>query len=85
MQGNQHINQILLKATHGGTWVAQSIESLTSAQAMISQFVSLSPTSGSTLTVQSLLQILCPPLPSALPLLTLTLSHTHSLSQINKH
>ena len=37
-----------------GTWVAQSIKHLTSAQAMISRFVSLSPVSGSVLTAQSL-------------------------------
>ena len=37
-----------------GTWVAQSVKSLTSAQVMISQFVSSSPVSGSVLTAQSL-------------------------------
>ena len=34
--------------------MAQSVKHLTSAQVMISQFVSLSPTSGSVLTAQSL-------------------------------
>ena len=38
----------------GGAWVAQSVEAPTSAQAMISQFMSSSPVSGSVLTVQSL-------------------------------
>ena len=33
------------------TWVAQLVECLTSAQVMISLFLSLSPTSGSVLTV----------------------------------
>ena len=37
-----------------GTWVAQLVNCLTSAQVMISQFVSSSPTSGSVLTAQSL-------------------------------
>ena len=37
-----------------GAWVAQSVNHLTSAQVMISQFVSSSPTSGSVLTAQSL-------------------------------
>ena len=37
-----------------GTWVAQSVKHPTSAQVMISQFVSLSPASGSLLTSQRL-------------------------------
>ena len=37
-----------------GAWVAQSVEQLTSAQIMISRFVSSSPASGSVLTAQSL-------------------------------
>ena len=37
-----------------GTWVAQLVKYLTSAQVMISQFVSLSPVSGSGVTSQSL-------------------------------
>ena len=37
-----------------GTWVAQLVERLTSAQVMISPLISLSPTSGSVLTPQSL-------------------------------
>ena len=38
----------------GGTWVAQLVKSPTSAQVVISQFMNLSPTSGSMLTAQSL-------------------------------
>ena len=37
-----------------GAWVAQSVKRLTSAQVMISRFVSPSPASGSVLTAQSL-------------------------------
>ena len=37
-----------------GTWAAQSVKHLTLAQVMISQFVGLSPASGSVLTAQSL-------------------------------
>ena len=59
--------------------MAQSVERPTSAQIMISEFVSSSPASGSPPSVQSLLQTLCPPL---LPLPNL---HAHSLSKINKH
>ena len=39
---------------YGGAWVAQSVEHPTSAQVMISRFVSSSPMSGSVLTAQSL-------------------------------
>ena len=46
---------VFLKVVHpGGAWVAQSVERLTSAQVMISRFVSSSPTSGSVLTARSL-------------------------------
>ena len=45
-----------------GSWVAQSVRHLTSAQVMISRFVSSSPVSGSKLTVRSLLGILSPSL-----------------------
>ena len=44
---------VLKKRPSGCAWVAQSVECLTSAQVMISQFVSSSPASGSVLTVQS--------------------------------
>ena len=37
-----------------GSWVAHSVKPLTSAQVMISQFVGLSPVSGSVLAAQSL-------------------------------
>ena len=39
---------------HWGAWVAQSVERPTSAQIMISRFLSSSPASGSVLTAQSL-------------------------------
>ena len=39
---------------HWGAWVAQSVERPTSAQVMISRFVSLSPASDFVLTAQSL-------------------------------
>ena len=57
-------------------WVAQSIECLTSAQVMISQFVGSSPVWGFVLTVQSLLQILR---------LCLFLPFSYSLLKMNKH
>ena len=56
-----------------GTWEAQSVECLTSAQVMISQFMSSSPAWSLLLSVQSPLRILCPLLPAPPP--------THSLSQ----
>ena len=43
----------VLKTNAWGTWVAQSVELLTSAQTMISQVVGSSPTSSSVLTAQS--------------------------------
>ena len=56
-----------------GTWVAQLVKHLTSAQAMISWFLSLSLALGSLLSAQSLLQIpslpLSPSLSLSLPLL----------------
>ena len=64
--------------------MAQSVEHPSSAQVMISQFVSSSPASGSMLTAQTLepaSDFLSPSL-SALPLLILCLSL--SLSKINK-
>ena len=58
-----------------GAWVAQSIERPTSAQVMISQFVSSSPASGSVLTAQSLEPASRSVSPSlALPACTLSLS-----------
>ena len=61
-------------------WVAQSVKHLTWAQVMISQFVNSSPLSGSVLTAQSLLGILCLPLSAPPPT-----PHTLSLAKINKH
>ena len=52
-----------------GTWVAQSVKHPTSAQVMISRFVSSSPTSGSVLTAWSLepASVLCLLLSLSLP------------------
>ena len=38
----------------GGAWVAKSVKNMISAQVIISQFMGLSPASGSVLTAQSL-------------------------------
>ena len=65
--------------------MAPSVERPTSAQVMISRFMSLSPASGSVMTAQSLepaLDSVSPSL-SAPPLLTLCVSL--SVSKINKH
>ena len=69
--------------THRSTWVAQSVKHLTSAQIVISQFVSSSPTSVSVLAAQSLelLWILCLPLSLPLPC---SRPVSVSLSKINK-
>ena len=70
-----------LKAKLRGTWEAQSVKRLTSAQVMISWFMGLSPTSGSVLTAQSLelaSDSVSPSL-SALPWLMFC------LSKMNKH
>ena len=48
------IHKCFKKSIFWGGWVAQSSERPTSAQVMISQFVSSSPTSGSMLTAQGL-------------------------------
>ena len=58
-----------------GTWVAQLVKHLTSAQDMISQFMGSSPASGSVLTAQSLE----PAFDSVSPL-SLPLTHSHSVS-----
>ena len=50
-----------------GAWVAQSLKCLTSAQVMISRFMSSSPASGSVLTAWSLHRILYLPLSLPLP------------------
>ena len=71
-----------LKIQVRGTWVAQSVKRLTSAQVMISQLVGSSPVSGSMLSVQSLepASDSVSPSVSAHPLLVFSLS----LSTINK-
>ena len=43
-----------IEEAFGGTWVAQSVERLTLAQVVTSQFVGSSPVSGFVLTAQSL-------------------------------
>ena len=50
----QHVIKIAIKTHKRGTWVAQSVKRPTLAQVMISWLVSLSPTSGSVLSAQSL-------------------------------
>ena len=45
---------VLLKSDYRGAWGAQLVKRVTSAQVMISPFMSSSPTSGSVLTAQSL-------------------------------
>ena len=64
-----------------GTWVAQSVGHLTSAQVMISQSVSSSPASGSVLTAQSLE----PASDSVSSSLCPSPTHAVFLSEINKH
>ena len=46
--------RMAIKIPKRGTWVAQSVERPTSAQVLISRFVSSSPALGSVLTAQSL-------------------------------
>ena len=71
----------LKKALHvWGTWAAQSVKQLTSAQVLISQFVSSSPASGSGLTARSLE----PASDSFLPL-SLPLPNSCSVSIKNTH
>ena len=80
-------SHVLIQVWGWGAWVAQSVERSTSAQVMISQFVSLSPALSSVLTAQSLepaldsvsLSLSAPP-----PLMR-SLSLSLSLSKINKH
>ena len=67
-----------IKMQRRGAWVAQSVECPTSAQVMISRFMSSTPTWGSLLSAQSLLRILSLPLSLCPSLLTLSLSQ-------NKH
>ena len=67
------INKWTFKKYEGGAWVAQLVRHLTSAQAMISWFVSLGPALGSLLSAPSQLGILC-------SLLSLFLPHLCSFS-----
>ena len=71
-------------ATMRGTWVAQLAERPTSAQVMISEFMSLSPVSGSVLKAQNLEPAADSVSLSAPPLLMLCLSFSFSLSLKNK-
>ena len=65
--------------TNGGACVAQSVGRPTLAQVMISQFVGLSPTSGSVLTAQSL-----EPVSDSVSPLSLCTSPVHALCLKNK-
>ena len=47
---NMEVLEFIFKKMDRGAWVAQSVKRLTSAQVMISQSVSSSPTLGSVLT-----------------------------------
>ena len=65
-------------------WLGRlGVRLLISAQVLISRFVGLSPTSGSTLTVQGLLGILSPPLSLPLPCLC-SLNQSVKLQSINQ-
>ena len=78
------VTRTVLSRMQGGAWVAQSVKRSTSAQVMISQFVSSSPRQA-VLTAQSLdpASDSVSPSPSAPPLLAV--SDSLSLSKINKH
>ena len=66
-----------LRTGYSRRLVAQSVERLTLAQAMISRFVSLNPTIWlSVISAESTLDPLCPPL-SVPPLLTFTLKNKY--------
>ena len=80
---NYHINVVAQNNRNRGAWVVKSVKHPTSAQVTISQFVSLSPASGSVLPAQSLepaSHSVSPSL-SAPSLLMLSLS----VSKINKY
>ena len=64
-----------------GSWVAQWVKCLTSAQVTISQFTSLNPASGSLRTAQSLEPALDSVSPSLSVPAALALSLSHSLSR----
>ena len=65
----------------GGTWVARSVKCLTSAQVMISHFLSSSPMSGSVMTAHNLE----PALGSVSPSLSVPPLFILCLSLKNKH
>ena len=69
-------NSFFRRIMWSGAWVAQLVGRPTSAQVMISQFVSSSPTSGSVLTAQNLE----PTSDSVSPPLSLPLPCSHSVS-----
>ena len=71
-----NVSSFILKLDFRGAWVAQSVKQLTSAQVMISQSVSSSPTLGSVLAAWSLEPTWgsVSPCLSAFPLLMLCLS-----------
>ena len=72
-------DKTFIKMWSWGAWVAQWVKCPTSAQVMISQFMGLSPTSGSVL----IAQILEPALDSVF-WLSLPLPNSHSVSLKNK-
>ena len=74
-QSSEILEAVFLKVIRGA-WVAQSVKHPTSAQVMISRFVSSSPASGSVLTAQSLE----PALNSVCVCLSLCPSPAHILS-----
>ena len=82
----QIYQSLVLKTKSWGAWVAQLLEYPTSAQVMISRFVSSSPVWDSVLTAQSLepaSDSVCLSLPAS-PLLTRALSLSLSLSLSQK-
>ena len=82
----QIYQSLVLKTKSWGAWVAQLLEYPTSAQVMISRFVSSSPVWDSVLTAQSLepaSDSVCVSL-SASPLLTCSLSLSLSKNKIKK-
>ena len=74
----------LKKQKHWGAWVTQSVNCLTSAQVMISQFVGSSSVSGPVLTAQGLETASDSVSPSLSAPSRLTHSLSLSLSKINK-
>ena len=78
MRISQHQNTKVV-----GAWVAQLIEHWTSAQVIISRFMSSSPTLGLLLSAQSLLQIICLSLcPSPIHALSLSLKNKYFFKKV---